>query len=500
MLACILSFTTGFLSLSIEILWIRLFGYANHSMPQAFAFVLAFYLVGIAVGADIGKRFCREHNNLWFVSGIALTLASICDLCSPWIYVAVAANTHQLLASAALILLSAALKAIVFPIAHHLGTTHTTANLGHKVSTVYVSNIFGSTLGPLVTGFILLGYFTTQQCFIICAALTFCVAVICLSAKTRKSYLAFLSVCAILALGYVSMLDSNLLIEKLSGHTLAVRRIVENQYGIVTTYFVPGNGGDFITGGNVYDGRTNLDPLINSNGINRVLILAALNDHPKNVLMIGLSIGTWLKLISTFPEVANIDVIEINPGYLQAIADYPDHEIGLSDQRVNLYFDDGRRWLKAHPDNKYDLIIMNTTFYWRAYSSNLLSREFLTALKTHMNEHAILSYNTTDSPDAFKTADAVFDHAYLYENFVIAADFDWRQKLFANNAVEKLAQLKMDGKLVFPAKSENVINSFLHLPTRSFQDVETYYDNFGRNIEIITDRNLITEYKYGKQL
>ena len=53
--ACFLSFCVGFLSLSQEILWVRLFGFTNESLPQAFAFVLTMYLLGIAFGAMIGR-------------------------------------------------------------------------------------------------------------------------------------------------------------------------------------------------------------------------------------------------------------------------------------------------------------------------------------------------------------------------------------------------------------------------------------------------------------
>ena len=53
-----ISFWTGFCSLSLEIAWVRLYGYVNQSTPQAFAYVLAIYLLGIALGAQIGKRVC----------------------------------------------------------------------------------------------------------------------------------------------------------------------------------------------------------------------------------------------------------------------------------------------------------------------------------------------------------------------------------------------------------------------------------------------------------
>ncbi|MEO8400773.1 MAG: hypothetical protein ABI597_03115 [Gammaproteobacteria bacterium] len=500
MLACLLSFVIGFLSLSIEILWIRIFTYANHSLPQAFSFVLTFYLIGIALGAALGKRFCQSSTNLWAISGVALTIASVFDLLSPWIYTEIVNLPHQLIGSALLILISSLLKAIVFPIAHHLGTLDNKRNIGQKISKVYVSNIFGSTLGPLVMGFVLLSFFTTQQCFAICAAMVFMTGMLCLSTQIRAAYLILCSACAIYVLFTAWAINPNLLIASLSARGMKIHRIVENQYGVITTYFASDKGGDIVTGGNVYDGRTNLDPIINSNKINRVIILSALQEHPANILLVGLSIGTWLKLINTFPGVKNIDVVEINPGYLQAIKDYPDHASALSDPRVKLYIDDGRRWLKMHSDKKYDLIIMNTTHYWRAYSSNLLSREFVSILRQHMNKNAVLSYNTTDSPDAFKTATTLFKHAYLYQNFVIAADFDWRIKLHEKNAENKLAKLQLNGKRLFPTNSESLIRSFLQHQTYAISEIERIYSYFDRDIKIITDRNLLTEYKYGKNL
>jgi spermidine synthase len=46
-------------------------------------------------------------------------------------------------------------------------------------------------------------------------------------------------------------------------------------------------------------------------------VLAALRPNPKKVLEIGLSVGSWNYLVSGFPGVEQIDIVEINPGYLQ---------------------------------------------------------------------------------------------------------------------------------------------------------------------------------------
>ncbi len=218
------------------------------------------------------------------------------------------------------------------------------------------------------------------------------------------------------------------------------------------------------------------------------------------MLVIGLSIGTWLKLLTSFPGVESIDVVEINPGYVDVVSQYPVQASALTDKRVHMHFDDGRRWLKAHPDKRYDMIIMNTTYHWRAYITYLLSREFLLLLQSHMNKGAILEYNTTYSPDALKTAESVFSHAYLYENEVIAADFDWRKKMNTSQAIKTLSSLKLEGKLLYPRDKQYVIRNHLNVPLKQSSDLAKFYSQFGRNIEVITDYNLITEFKYGFNL
>ena len=46
-LAWLLSFGAGFLSLSQEILWVRLVGFLQQGVPQAFSWVLGLYLLSL---------------------------------------------------------------------------------------------------------------------------------------------------------------------------------------------------------------------------------------------------------------------------------------------------------------------------------------------------------------------------------------------------------------------------------------------------------------------
>lgn len=496
--ACLLAFMTGFLSLGQEILWVRLFGFTNHSIPQAFAFVLIYYLLGIAAGAHIGKELCRKTFNLWRVSGITLIAAAFFDVMSVWIYVEFAHSSWQQAIGGTLIFLTALFKAIIFPIAHHLAAPAESTNLGRAISRVYVSNIIGATAGPILMGFILLDYFTTQQCYAMTAAATFLTGLYCLERAHLKRVSNILTVTMCISMvalvSLIMKMEPSLLILNAAYNKAGiVSDIVETRQGIILVYKTEYNGADLVYGGNVYDGMTNLDPVINSNGIDRIIMLSVLQKKTKRVLFIGLSIGTWLKIATSFPGVEHIDVVEINPGYLKAMKPYPEQQSALADPRVHLYIDDGRRWLNLHPENKYDLIVINTTYHWRAYSTNLLSKEFLTLAKQHMLTGGLIAFNTTSSPDVLKTATNVFQHAYLYKNFVIAADFDWRENMKAPDAIATISALNYHGKPLFPKHSDALITRWLQTRIVSLQEVE---EKIGRPAEVVTDINLLTEYKY----
>ena len=404
----LLSFACGFASLSLEILWVRLYSFAKLSTPAAFGFVLMAYLLGIALGAHAGARACRRANSdaeLWRYSIAALWLSALLTLVLPVLFVA---STSDWLHSAVLDLLlmaaASSVLAFVFPIAHHLGTQNLVGQQGRRFALVYTSNVAGAALGPLVTGYVLLHSLSLQQSFLVICAVQCAAAVfftLALKAKPRYGVLA--GVGTLLALGGAlasTLHDPHALVQSVNQTGARAGTVIENRHGIITIFPEAGEG-DAVFGGNVYDGRTNLSPEINSNGLERPLLMAALQPQPRRVLMVGLSIGTWLALVNEFPGVEQVDVVEINPGYLQAAQAYPAQARALQDPRVNVVVDDARRWLRQHPDKQYDLIIMNTTWHWRANSSLLLSTEFLQLMQSHMAPGAVLAYNATGSADAF---------------------------------------------------------------------------------------------------
>ena len=494
--AHLISFLVGFLSLGSETLWVRTYAYANQSTPQALAVVLALYLFGIAKGAGIGGEQCRTARRLPDVAILAILAASGVLVLSPLV---ASILPRSNLVYLPLIFLPAMLFSICFPICHHLGTQAGTGRTGRSLSRVYAANIAGSVCGPLIVNFGLLEIATTQTAFV---ALGLCgialAAVMALAAGTPARLTRAAQAGA--ALGVAALSTSALAGNRMAANMAVApepsRYIVETRQGILQSHSDPEKG-DTIYGGNVYDGRTNVDPRINSNGINRIVMLAALAPRPKRVLVIGLSIGSWQHLIGGFPGVEKMDVIEINPGYLTLAGHYEVQRKAIEDPRVRMIIGDGRKFLRQNPDLVYDLIVMNTTWHWRMYASLLLSREFLTVVEKHMTPDAFVTFNTTDSPDALKTATTVFPHAYLYDNFIVAGQRDWRPMLASPAAVSALQAIRPAGKDLFGPADDDVIADYLD--GRRVRDLATIAARHNRPLEIITDRNLLTEYRHNSR-
>jgi predicted membrane-bound spermidine synthase len=491
-----LSLSIGFLSLSEEILWVRAAGFTFETLPFAFAFVLACYLVGIALGAAYGKRLCGRVANLYAAAAIVLAAAGIADALVPKLIASMLRpdSPYQFLFFAVLIIITAGLKSILFPIAHHLGSVAQGPNVGRSVSRIYFGNIIGATLGPLVTGFVALDHLSADECFAIVAAACLVLSLLCVLKSGSWQFIAApLVAAAVLSsfAGQIAQPGPGALRVVAEGNAF-MTHWAANRHGIVHT--AKSRVGDFVFGGNVYDGIAAVDVNVNANRLERLYLLALLHRHPKRILAVGMSTGAWIRAVQGFAGVETIDVVEINPAYVDLTRLYPSLAPLLDDPRVHIHIDDGRRWLKRNPDTRYDLIIQNTTYHWRANASNLLSKEYLEDVRKHMNPGAILTTNTTGSFDVLATMAAVFPFAYRYGNFGYASDHELAPDL------SLLAQThRPDGQpfVTVEVAPTSVVGM---LSVAALDPAVPFIASFHVDARIITDDNLLTEYRHGRRV
>ena len=89
----------------------------------------------------------------------------------------------------------------------------------------------------------------------------------------------------------------------------------------------------------------------------------------------------------------------------------------LSNPKVTIVIDDGRRWLHRHKD-KFDAIVQNTTHHWRAHITNLVSREYIELVNAHLEEGRLFYHNSTRSESVQKTMIEAYPYVRRYHSFI----------------------------------------------------------------------------------
>jgi spermidine synthase len=517
--AMLLALLTGWIALGYEIAWFRVFAIASSDRAPAFALLLATYLAGIAVGSHLSEYFTKTwpaQRILWLIGALLIVSGAISPFLPPFVAKIAGSNSafvsflsrssqNAWILSTPAFFVVAMLLGSILPLLCRLSIS-ADGLAGRRVSLVYASNILGSVLGSLGIGFVLMQYLGLRQIAIILAAVSIAIGACILlsSGRSARRAPAWLFALALVSAALIpvaatcyGLLYERLIFRDAPQSKVPFAHLVENRNGVIAVLH---DGAVF--GGGVYDGFFQIDLANDANLIVRASALSAVHPHPRRVLVIGLASGSWAQLLVNHPETESMDIVEINPGYLSLIPQYPVVSSLLTNHKVRLFVDDGRRWLVAHPNETYDLIVSNTTFHWRDHSSGLLSREFVQLARQHLNPGGIYSFNTTESDETIATALSVFPHGIRIINFLAVSDSPIR--FDTDLWLSVLQRYRMDGRpLLDPVNpaSQHVVQAYralgetLHEPPR-FLGLETSDSLRSRlgKLRLITDDNMGLEW------
>ena len=509
--ALAIGFASGFIALSYEILWIRVYQMSLTGLARAFPLVLSAYLAGLALGAIAVYRFCPdEYDTTAPVPVRAFAVFLFFANMLGFLLIPAAARLFQHghdIFPFILMIPTAGCLGATLPLLSHMAVSPDD-KAGYGLSWLYFLNILGAALGSYLTGFLLLDHLPLARIALALAILGFSMTTILLLLAREGRGFVVASVMLMAFLGLVFARSSDALYDRVYERIVLksgledgtqFAHVVENRHGVVN---VTHSG--TVYGDGLYDGEFNTDLVNDVNLVVRAYALNAFHPSPKKVLVIGLSSGSWVQVLAHNPEVEKLTVVEINPAYLQIIPKYKIVKTLLSNLKIEIVIDDGRRWLFRNSERRFDAVIMNTTWHYKAFATNLLSVEFLNLVRSHLNPGGILFYNTTFSNEADRTGATVFPYAYKFINFMLVSD----SPIIVNTErlTRTLKDYTLDGKPVLKLskpedrdKLEEILGVFASVDQDRpwMLEMESRDHILARTagLGIITDDNMLSEWR-----
>jgi spermidine synthase len=369
----IMVFTTGLVSMAMEIVWIRMFTQFLGTMVYAFALILAFYLLGTALGTKIYRqtpepRVLAMEALAWSITGF-LGLLPILT-----------------------IILGLQFQIPVFiRIGVFLGITTFSGAIGfltpmlvdrwsqgdpYLAGRAYGVNIVGCIVGPLLAGFVLLPHLSEAGALILLTLPLF-LAGLTVAWHRRTGGAGNFAAAGITLVAVIFVTVA------LSYQNKAESGLVKRDYEAVVV--ARGQG---------------MKKLLYVNGISMTVMtpitkfmahlpLSLLSRTPENSLVICFGMGTTFRsFLSWGLETTAVDLIPSVPtlfGYF-----HPDADAIVKSPKAKIVIDDGRRFLKRTGE-RYDVIAIDPPPPVEcAYSSLLYSKEFYEVVKSHLKPEGML--------------------------------------------------------------------------------------------------------------
>lgn len=426
---CVVVFVSGFLIISLEIIWFRVLGMMMQANAYYFSIVLTVFLLGDALGIIVGAELVRHiaAPRRWFlrlqgaVALYALFSLAALSYAEGWygLWPALAEATHQIRASrfsmfaaytaltVFVVLVPAFLLGLSFPLVHK-AVQDDPRLVGTRVGWIQLANILGNTAGAVVTGLALLHLLGTTGSLWLLALIGAAMTLWPLWRGTRREPRAVpLALVAALALAALILPGQTSFWSRLHGVQPGPHvSVSEDRTGVVVlrpasmperrSYGLSPDLPDarlmFILG----HAQSGI-PFLEHHGM-LGMIGPLIHPAPRHVLVIGHGAGGTPYGVAINPRPEHITVVEIiGPVFtlLRALAgDAGSAKISetiramLADKRVTHRVADARHVLRVNAE-RYDVIEADAIYPWSSHAGVLYSREFFQQVRARLNPGGI---------------------------------------------------------------------------------------------------------------
>lgn len=443
---------SGFVALSLEIIWFRVLGVLVKSNSFTFGHLLGVYLSGVALGSLAGntrRARASEPTRAFFLLQAAIPLVAavslvllvmavdrVTALAPLWEYLREyepfrredvlsrprLAFVLYVALPIWLIGLPTLMMGLSFGHLQRAVQTDLTA-LGRRVGWLQAANIAGSMIGAMLTGLVLLGSLGTPgalRLVVGCGAVFFLIY-----ARSVPTRMARWPSAAVLLMIVTAawMIPSGLTLWARLHGTLPLEIVQREDGSGLSVLKTPVGSAETTVYANGLGQST-----LPFGGIHTALgaCPALLHPRPVSIAVIGLGSGDTVFSAGGRPETRTIDSIEIIAPELDTLQQldrrrhYPGLRSLLNDDRVDHWFTDGRALLRKG-DRRYDIIEADALRPTSAYAGNLFSVEYFELLRAHLNPGGI-AITWTPTPRVVDSFIKAFPYVLVFERLAAGSE------------------------------------------------------------------------------
>jgi len=431
---------SGFVALSLEIVWFRLLDVAVKSTAFTFGTVLSVYLLGSGIGAlaaaPLVTRVARPLRAFLLAQCALVALAALAVAVVEWLpsgswpldwyvqywaaydffpfgHVRDPATVVRLYVVLPLFLffVPTVLMGLSFPILQRAVHDDPVAS-GRRVGALQAANIAGCAAGSLLVGLVLfrvLGTPGTIRMLLLCGAFFALVGVF---SYGRQFTLPLLGLLVLVPL----VPGPDRLWRRLHGQGADVPVVLFDEDGTGVVAITPDNGDWRLSINGKGNSRLPYGGGHSGDSGHTVLgaVPASVHPSPHRVAIVGLGSGDTVWAASYRDDTVSTTVFEISspqPRILLRLAglfEIPDLRRLLEDPRLVIRIEDGRKALEATPDT-YDIIEADATWPETAGSGNLYSLEFFRVAAQRLGPEGVMC-TWAPTPRVSRTFRTVFPH------------------------------------------------------------------------------------------
>lgn len=433
---------SGAAALIYEVAWTRSLSLVLGSTTYALSTMLGTFMAGLALGGYLGGKFADRNKNLLFSFGLiefgigtAGLLAMPVIGALPPLYFSVYKAFHlspslffifQFALCSAVMLVPTTLMGATFPIVSRQ-VTKSMEDVGSSVGNAYSFNTFGAIAGAFSAGFLFIPHVGVKAAIYSAAALNILTGLVLIvsSGVRLRAGAAALVLLLLLSVpaAYSSREEPWPVSYYMAGRVDRYDDVARENAGSAVLFekdfregrvklWRDGQGLLILQTGGKIEGTGEKD-LANT----RLLAYLPVASHPAPKSFLAIGLGTGVTLASAREHIAEVSLLEINRGVVEAIENYGPS--GLL-KGVDVTVQDARNYLSLS-EKRFDIISSEPSYPTEASTANLFTREFYELAATRLNEGGVfcqwLPYYALSNQDAtmmLKTFGSVFSEVYLW--------------------------------------------------------------------------------------